>query len=430
MPRAHLIIFAAIGAIALATVLVIVGILPGLRERGPKSFTLTVWSPEDPPRLWEEISAEYRQKEVPAAKFQYRKKDPKTYEAELLNALAAGEGPDVFLVRHTWLDAYGDKTAPLADGDLGYRPETVRGTFADGIADEIVGERGELRGMPLAFDTVALFYNRDYFNAANIPTPARRWEELVEQTQKLTRLSPVGTIQRAGAALGTANNVERAPEILTALIHQSGGMLVNARERTGALEGPATESALAFYVSFATPAKKSYSWSGAMKNSLEAFARGEAAMAFGYASDVKTINAINPHLNFATAPLPQITGEDTQVNVGRFDLFVVSRLSEHPDQAWMFLTWLGESDVNKRYIDTLGLPPARRALVLSRPPREYLGPFYDQVLSARATPVAGGEVIVESIRAMIDAVATGRFSIQDAISRANNEINAALRRRP
>ncbi len=430
MQRAHLIIFGSIGAIALAALLVIIGVIPGLKEARPKSFTLTVWSPEDPAQLWEDISAEYRQKQAPTATFEYEKRDPKTYEAELLNALAAGEGPDIFFLRHTWLDAYRDKTTPLEDSRLGYRREDLRGTFADGVVEEIVGERGELLGMPLAFDTVALFYNRDYFNAANIPMPARRWEELVTQAPKLTRLLPVGTIQRSGAALGTANNIERAPEILTALILQSGGMLLNARQRTAALAGPATESALAFYTSFSNPTKRSYSWSGLMKNSLEAFARGEAAMAFGYSSDVRTVNAINPHLNFATAPLPQIAGEDAQVNVGRFDLLVVSRLSEHPDEAWAFLRWFGEGEINKRYLDTLGLPPARRDLVLSRPPREYLVPFYDQVLSARTIPVAGGRVIAESIHAMIDAVATGRFSIQDAISRANNEIEAALRRRP
>lgn len=422
-------IFSALALIVLLALGVLTGIVPGLKERQPQPFTLTLWGFDDDPAIWEDMARLYHE-ELEAASLTYIAKDSKTYEAELLNELAAGRGPDVFLLPGPWLGRYGDKIAALPDGELGYQKRSLKSIFADSAASAVTDERGVLLGTPLALDTLALFYNRDHLNAANISNPPATWEEFTAAAQKLTRLSAVGGIQRSGAALGTASNVEHAGDILLALIYQSDGQVLAADGRTPALKGRAAESALEFYTAFAQATKKSYSWNAFFDNSLTAFAAGEAAMAFGYARDAPEVVLKNPQLNFDIAPLPQPAGAGSAVSIGRLNLMGVARTSGQERQAWRFLLWLQGKNAQKAYAEARGLPPARRDLVNLKPPREYLIPFYDQVLSARLAPTVLADSLDRILGDMIEGVISRRFDIGSAIARAEEGIADKLRNPP
>lgn len=428
--KAQIIIFGSIGAIVFLSLLVILGVLPGFKERPVSNFTLEIWGPDDVPALWQPLIEQFREEVAGGADIKYLKRDPRTYEAELLNALAAGSGPDIFFLADSELQTHRDKLKPLQEGALEYERKNLKTIFADGIIAAITDDTGSLLGTPLAFDALALFYNRDYLNAANIPSPPQTWGELLEQSRALTKFSAAGGITRSGVALGTASNVRHASDILLALILQSGENILTAdssgRERS-ALQNEKTLSALSFYASFADTAKRTYSWNAFFEDSLSAFAKGDVAMAFGYAKDVKRIRELNPQLNFDTAPMPQTSRESPQINLGRFSLMVVSRTSQESENAWRFLIWLQGNSVQKKYIDLAGLPPARRDLAVSKPPREYLIPFYDQVLSARTIPIILNGSFEEIFNDIIEAVATRRFSAEQALSRAASEINAVLR---
>lgn len=425
--RAQIIIFGAIGVVVVVTLLLVTGIIPGLTPRTPSPFTLEVWGFEDPPAVWDAIASDYRTNGVTSATIHYTKKDPATYEGELIDALASGNGPDVFRLRDSWLEKHKEKIVPLPNGTLGYDKTALRTIFADSLALSIVNDQGALIGTPLAFDTLALFYNRDYFNAANIPSPPATWDDLASDAERLTKLSDVGGVRRSGVALGTATNVEHAADILMALIYQSGGAIVDAKTQSSGLATPATESAISFYTSFADATRKTYSWNSFFDNSLAAFARGDTAIAFGYASDVAKINELNPQLNFDVASFPQTARSDTRVTFARFNLLTVSRLSKQSVNAWNFLLWLQNKNTEKTYIDALGLPPARRDLVNSNPPQDYLTSFYDGVLPARTIPIRGDDSLPQIISDMIDSVVNHKFTIKEAITRADSQINALFK---
>lgn len=426
MGKIQIIIFGIIAVVVLLAVLILTGILPGIKPRSSPPFTLVIWGFKDAPEVWQAISGKYKEGEEENSTTNYIKKDPKTYETELVNALAAGQGPDIFLLQDSWLSKHRDKITLLKDGALGYQKKNLKNVFADEVAAAISDENGALLGTPIYFDTLALFFNRDYLNSSNIPNPPQTWEELLEQSKILTRLSAVGGIQRSGIALGASSNVEHAADAFLALLYQSGGKIIDEAGKKSALSGPAAESATLFYASFANPAKKTYSWNSFFDNSLQAFANGDTAMILGYAADAPKIAALNPQLNFDIAPLPQPDKNKPQINFGRFDLLTVSRTSKNNDQSWKFLLWLQSKDAQKLYIDAVGLPPSRRDLVSSKPPREYLEVFYDQVLSARAIPVMLGDSLETIINDMIDSASNRRFTIQQAISQAATKINAAL----
>ena len=429
MTKAQLILYGGIAAITLLAILVLTGVVPGLRESQPPKFSLTIWGADDPEDLWRNLGQSY-QKANDSASIKYVAKDPKTYETELVNALAAGKGPDIFMLPDVKISDHRDKIRPLGEGVLGYQKRTLRAVFPDALLDGITGTKDELLGTPLAFDTLGLFYNRDYFNAANIPLPPATWDDLVTSARALTRYTETGSIRRSGVALGTAANVEHAEDILLALMYQSGGTIVSRDGRIADIDNPATFSALDFYSAFADSKKRAYSWNAFLAPSLDAFATGETAMAFGYAADAKRIFAKNPQLNFDVAPLPRTAPESPSLSIGRFSIATVSRLSPEWQNAWTFLLWLQGKSVERQYIEALGLPPARRDLVNTKPPREYLSPFYGQVLSARTFPLRLGASLPGIIRDMIDEMAERRFSQGQILTRANQRINELLAKQP
>lgn len=49
----------------------------------------------------------------PSTKIVYERKPEDTYEQELIDALAAGRGPDIFLIHNSWLLKHRPKLAPL-----------------------------------------------------------------------------------------------------------------------------------------------------------------------------------------------------------------------------------------------------------------------------------------------------------------------------
>lgn len=426
MSRPQFIIFGVIGVIVLIAVLLITGVLPGLKERAPEPFTLTIWGSGDEPELWQTIGQTYHEEAAPSATIEYVKKNPQTYEIELLNALAAGRGPDVIFLEDTTLRNYQDKISALPEGSLDYQKKDIKNAFVDGAVNIITDGSGALLATPLSFDTLALFYNRDYLNAANIPLPPATWEELTDQVRILTKLSPVGGIQRSAIALGTGTNVDHAADILAALIYQAGGTFTDPAATQGTLDGPPTVSALSFYTSFANSTKKTYTWNAFFERSLGAFANGDTAMAIGYAKDVPTVASANPQLNFDVAPLPHPTETKTSAAFGRMRLLGVSRTSSQKEQAWRLLLWLQSKSIQKTYADATGLPSARRDLIDSKPPREYLIPFYDQVLRAKTLPAPLGASLERILGDMIDAVVNRRLNVEQAVGRARTEINSVL----
>src|SRR3989344_8578167 len=102
-----------IAAVVLLALIAVGVFIFGVRRSGNESFVgeLEVWSFEDKD-AWASVIEGFR-KQYPDLNVLYSQKNPATYEAELLNALAAGQGPDVFAMHHTWTERHRDKIAPL-----------------------------------------------------------------------------------------------------------------------------------------------------------------------------------------------------------------------------------------------------------------------------------------------------------------------------
>ncbi|MFZ3232482.1 MAG: extracellular solute-binding protein [Patescibacteria group bacterium] len=111
------------------------------------------------------------------------------YEKTLLNVIADGNSPDVFMVPSDGAGVLESKIEPIPDEYV--RSEDFGRNF-NRVFDSLVSERQEkdkdgkditvsyLKGVPLGYETMAAYYNLDIVTNA-VP---RTWKELAAQSQE------------------------------------------------------------------------------------------------------------------------------------------------------------------------------------------------------------------------------------------------------
>jgi multiple sugar transport system substrate-binding protein len=446
-------------------------LLPGCGKDGADIATtpiaLEIWGVFDTESAYTDVMNAYRQIH-PNVSITYKKFRFEEYEQELIRALAEGRGPDMFLLHHTWLPAYKTLILPLPDSlTIGY--QEVRGAikkqvvnaerteptisqrdlesrFVDVILDDILlpyaedGERNAARervfALPTSLDTLALFWNRDLFNAAGIAEPPKTWSAFQEAVSALTVIDPqTGKIEQSAVGLGTSENVERSIDILTLLMMQNGTQMTDARgdvafhllpqglERTSF---PGLD-AVRFYTDFANPTKAVYTWSANQPDAFQAFVNGTAAMFFGYSYHIPLIKLASPKLNFATAEMPQIEN-GRKVNLANFWGMSVSKDSENWNWAWDFAQFLtADAEQNAKYLSATNKPPALRQLIADQLQDEFLAPFASQVLTAKSWYHGEDAATAErALKELIDHILDGTMEGMDAINLAASKVAQTL----
>ncbi len=354
---------------------------------------------------------------------EYRKiSPPDQYEEILRTALAEGRGPDVLLVHSSWIPRWQGTLLPAPSDTVSLR--NVRDEFVDTVANDLV-LNGRILGLPLFVDSLALYYNKDIFNASGVARPPRTWKEAHDVVRRTVRFNPVepGQIDQHGLAAGTGRNVNRSPDIISAILLQNG---VVFHDDTGAIafgDDERARQSVRFLTDFANPAKDVYTWQPTSDYSIDAFAEGEAAMMFNYSYHRATIQAKNPRLNFAIAPFPQLDG--TTATYASYWAFGVSRQSANAQAAWQFVRFLTGTDSAREYLKRSGYPPARRDLVVELQRDPTIGVFAEQALSARTWQQPDNRVVDRVFTEMLDDVVVGRDTVEAALRRAAEQIQAA-----
>ena len=440
-------IFGGLIVLVLFALLILSGLLPGLKEKETFRANLEMWGFENE-AFWKEFISQKRGPAVEGITVKYREIPEEEYESALINALAEGMGPDIFMLEDSQIFKHKNKIEPLKTGEgveslSTVSAENFKNTFVDAIHAGLIGINGEILGVPLFLDTLALFYNKDTFNSANIPNSPQTWNEFADGAEKMSEVSPIGDIIESGAALGEASNIEHFADIISALIFQSGAEIIDyekpeslinravpEKQEDGTVKTviPA-EKALSFYTSFANPQKRNYSWNKGKPNSLSAFAAGDTAMFIGFAKDIPLIKAKNPHLNFGVSSFPQPEGAKIKINYGRFDFLAVSRLSQKKDAAQAYIFYITSKEPNADYLLKNGLPPARRDLINpdSKTPAD-LRVFYGQSLSAKSWLKPGEDQVNLIFKDMVEFLAAKRYSPSIILTQANDRLNQLLKK--
>ncbi|HLM84351.1 MAG TPA: extracellular solute-binding protein [Candidatus Bathyarchaeia archaeon] len=289
---------------------------------------LEVWGLDDSDSMVKAIS-EYQKRNPRVKEIVYKKVTVDTYENDLMDALATGNGPDIFLVHNTWLSKHQDKLAPAPVDNLSsaqapiLTPKQIQDQFADVVTSDFVSD-GKIYALPLSVDSLALFYNKDLFNQAGISVPPATWLDFDEAARKITRIDSLGNITLSGAAMGMSSEaspgtgkINRGTDILTLLMMQSGANMINPKngqagfadftDSTFGGQISPGESALSYYTKFAvsSPSNVQYSWNSLQHNSIDAFIEGKTAMMINYSWQIPKIQSKAPKLNLGITPVPQ-----------------------------------------------------------------------------------------------------------------------------
>ena len=392
-----------------------------------KPVTLNYWTVFNDTEELKRLASEYRQLR-PYVKVNIRQVRYEEFDRLFLNALADDVAPDVVSLHARWIKKYQNRLAEMpasvstarliVKGGLTKETQVVVDTtpmpgigdikrdYVGAVAnDVIIGEA--VYGLPIALDTLAIYYNKDLLDKANIAEPPATWDEFLEAVKKTTKFGPDGKIVQSGAALGTANNIDNAFDILSVLMMQNGvkmaakGSVQFASGLDKAGETHPSLQALRFYTDFARPTKESYSWNETMEPALDAFVRGKAVFYFGFAYDSSRIPSRAPELNLEVIPLPQLN-PSAPVNVANYWVEAVVKKSKHQNEAWDFIRFMTAPDQAKRYALSTGRPSAYRTQIKELADNPRLGPFVSQTLIAENW--YHGEDITQAEKAFDDLI--------------------------
>ena len=406
---------------------------PGCKEDPFKKVELEFWGVFDDSSIYAPLIESFNQ-ENKHITINYYKKNSETYEKDLLEAMATGRGPDIYMIHNTWIPRYEEKL-------LGVPSELItikdfQENFVDVVYKDFIVD-GYIAALPLSVDTLALYYNKDIFNTAGISQPPKTWEEFLAVVEKTIIKDDRDNIIQAGAALGTARNINRSTDILSLLMIQSGAQMIDSNNAKATfnqsvfLEGGdfnPGQRALEFYTDFANPLKSIYTWNTRMHYSIDAFYEGKVAMMFNYSYNLPIIRAKSPYLNFGIAQMPQIEASTNNINYANYWGLTTSINSSNSYEAWQFITWLADKDNVQQYLEVVEKPTARRDLINWQRNDPDLGVFAEQSLTARSWYQVDNSTIERYLADMIESIVLSESTIEEAINGAVDQINLLMNR--
>ncbi len=338
--RKKIFIFGAIGLVLIFAL--IFYLLSGKNK--PELVTLNYWG------LWEDetvmngLIADFESKNA-NIKINYRRNQINDYRTRLIGRLEKTgnedvETVDIFRIHNTWipmfrnyLEAVPSETATKIALDT---------DFFDVYKTDLK-ENGNYLSIPLMYDGLALFYNKDLIAEAKVELP-KTWWELEAIANKLTTKDETGKIKVSGVALGTADNVDHWSDIVGLMMKQNGIDLSKSEVNNYSNLG----DVLSFYTSFVTKDKV---WDETMPNSTLLFANGKLAFYIGPSWRIFDIQKLNKSLNFGITGMPQLpvlgengTSDDqtklTDIHWASYWTEGVNSKSKHQEEAWKFLEYL------------------------------------------------------------------------------------------
>ena len=156
-----------------------------------KQTTLTYWGLWESSPVMDQVLKDFSAAN-PGVMINYVQQSPKDYRERLADALKKGTGPDVFRYHATWV--------PMLKSGLSTIPTSVMSadeytkTFYPVVSKQLKTTDGFV-GIPLMYDGLALYYNKQIFTTANLPAPTS-WAEVESAARALTVRSKDKKIER------------------------------------------------------------------------------------------------------------------------------------------------------------------------------------------------------------------------------------------
>lgn len=443
---------------AVPIVLVVTGVLKP-KQQTVAPVQLTIWGTANEEAAINTLIAKYRQTRSYAT-ISYTMVRPEDYAEQLVSAWAKGTGPDIFFVPASWIGQmsqyavampanltvpqmivskgfFGTTTKVVTNPKAAPSIATLDGAFIEAVTDNVIRD-GKVWGLPLGIDTLVTYYNKDLTNNAKIFEPAKTWSELQAHinSNRLTVTDEQGKIVQSGVALGTANNLPYATDLLTLLMMQNGSPMTTPN-RQAYLNDASSLQALQFFLSFAEPKKNNYSWDESLTNARSAFLEGKVGYFFGTLADRAVIEA--SALNWGVAPMLHIraTGDNDGItkterfiDSAQYQVAMVSRASattKRSTNAWSFVEFVTQAGNINSYLQLTNRLPAQLSLLIQQKDDPNMGVYANQLLTAKSWYLGNDGPGVEKIlQELITNALTEKSTAQELLDLANKRIQATL----
>ena len=361
----------------------------------------------------------------------YEQKNPASYESDLINAFASGVGPDVFIMSHEYILRHTDKILEIPYSSL------PRNSYESTYVDEgklFLTDTG-IMAFPLSIDPLVMYYNKPLISSAFILDIPQYWDEFIAFNPKITEYNGTGEISISAVSMGSYDNVRNAKGLISALILQNGNTIVGTDPkdsskfsllRANTTTRTAAVPALDFYTSFSRFGSDTYSWNEALIDSQSKFIAGEVAVYFGRASEVENIRKKNPNLDFGVELFPQVRASKTRLTQGDMLGVSVSKQTKNIPAALSVASSLAGPQVAGNLAEDLRVAPARKDLLRDVPDDALRTLVYKSAIISAGWIDPAPERTHQLMRTLITNINTGALSTQDAIDRANADLNTIL----
>lgn len=412
------------GAILVLVIIFAVIFLFGLRpQTNTQSVSLTLWGTESPDAIQDLVRAYSKVRSN--VRVEYTQFGASEYNTKLLNALAAGQGPDVFMVQSHELPT--SLLAPVPETQFAL--SQVQSLFPK-IVEQDFAPNDTIYALPLYIDSLALIYNRTIFDRAGVVSPPKNWNEFENLSANLRVLDDQGRVKKAGAAIGgSLKTIGTAADILEMLMLQNDTKMIDSTTKGANFSSEPGQTAFDFYVKFADPADENYTWDDGGSNSLDSFAAGNTVMLLDYASHVAELKNKNPYLDIGIAPVPQ-TDPNNPVDFSEYQGLAVSKQSKNVSWAWDFVIQSSTNpDVSNAYLATSGRPPALRSIIGTEVNDAKVGVFARAALITRSWYYASHSQIKNILSQAIQKTITGGSDSRTALKDAENSVSQIINSR-
>ncbi|MCD2440713.1 sugar ABC transporter substrate-binding protein [Agromyces sp. SYSU K20354] len=384
---------------------------------GGEDVTITygIWDENQQPAM-EDIAAAFTA-EHPNVTVDIQLTPYKEYFTKLQTSVSGGAAPDVFWMNGPNFQLYASNgvIAPLDDQGI----ETA--DYPQGLIDLYTFD-GKLYGAPKDFDTVALWYNKELFDAAGVAYPEAgwTWEDLKAAAAKLTDPAK-GQFGIAASQYGQENFYNS--------IAQSGGEVISADGAQTGYDTPEALEGIELWTDLIAAGASPTAQQMTDTNPEDFFLSGKVAMfqngswaAVAYADNADIAEKVD------VAPLP--AGEDGNQSVIHGIGNVANAKSDNLDIAKQFAAFASSEQAAEIQAETGTVIPAftgtQQAWVDALPQYD-LQVYIDALETAVAYPISKNTSAWTSIESeVLSQVWAGSVSPKDGLQQLAEQMQAAL----
>jgi multiple sugar transport system substrate-binding protein len=298
----------------------------------PVTISMMMWGDPAELTVWNQIVTDFHQAN-PNITVNVDVSDWDSYWTKLKTMLSAGTPPDVFAMdAPLYLDYQSRGVLLNLQPYLDKNPDLLTGVYPQTL--EAYKTPDGMFGVPRDFQTIALFYNKDMFDAAGVAYPTGDWtyDDLRNASKQLTKVGADGKTTQ----YGFYSDLWDMELIWSEAIWAYGGDVINADHTQTLIGDPKAREAWQLFHDMMFVDKSWPDSNTAGEYGGDPFLAGVAAMTTIGHWAVPGYAEVN--FKWDVAPMPKgPAGQATSVNSAGF---VVGKASKNPDAAFEFLKYV------------------------------------------------------------------------------------------